>query len=375
MSSAVMSFAGNWKKSCPRGHRDYDGLAPLRTVLAALLVVALCGPAAAQTPEESVHIRDDGQAFVLWVPRANITLILPKGEFQSSAPDVKAGATANPRYFIFRHARGTPILSGWIESASRFNGVRPPDPIRLDGMTLRHEKVTFGKVGDWQTVSSELTLQGTAVAKLNAHLVREGTWIELNLTANHALPIEEQHASLKNVVASLSTGYSAAERAARVLASAAQREQLNLNWPDMDSFTVANRQNDERITLIEIVPRGQTLENWTQIGTVVANKNLHFGDVRAAYERYSAAFTAACPNVRLAVHFVEQSAAHPRLIFSRECPRGPGGYPESGVWLLIQSPTSLYVLQRGLKAQVLPEDLRTQWVELLKNARVVASNQ
>jgi hypothetical protein len=124
--------------------------------------------------------------------------------------------------------------------------------------------------------------------------------------------------------------------------------------------------------MVELLRKGESLDSWTQIGTMMSRKGVRLPDIRTAYERYAATFKKSCPDVRLAIHLIEQDIEFPRVVFSQECSKTPkDGHPEAAVWLLVQGRDSLYTVHRALRAETLPDELRAKWIEWLKTARVV----
>jgi hypothetical protein len=174
------------------------------------------------------------------------------------------------------------------------------------------------------------------------------------------------------VLALLIASFSAWGAVSEPTANTGESEGLLLNWPDEEGWAPADRQENQSIAMVELVRKPETLDRWTQIGTMIWYKGMRSPDMRANYAKYVEIFKRGCPDVRTAVHVVEQDAEFPRLIFSQECPRTPkDGHPEAALWLIVQGKQSLYAAHRALKAETLPEELRNQWVEWLKTARVV----
>ena len=154
--------------------------------------------------------------------------------------------------------------------------------------------------------------------------------------------------------------------------AAGATEGLVLNWPDEEGWKVANRQENKQVQMVEIVRGGETLENWTQLGTMIWNKGVVLPSIDKAYSVYADKLKASCPDARFNTALVENDVPFPRMIFSVECPKTPkDGHPESTVWLIVQGKQSLYVVHRATKSAALPENLRKEWVSWLKTAKVV----
>lgn len=148
-------------------------------------------------------------------------------------------------------------------------------------------------------------------------------------------------------------------------------EMFLMSWPDEEGWTVANDQDNAKMHLVEVVRKGETLENWSQLGTMMAFKNTHVPDISVVSKGLKDSHKSHCSDVHLIVHTVEQDREYPRSIFSLECSKESDGTAESGVWMATQGKSSLYLIFRSIKAGSVPEKLRTEWIEWLKTGKVV----
>ena len=153
--------------------------------------------------QESIAVDEQGQFYNLTVPVSKLAIRIPKGGFQRKVPTDAAGSRANPRYFSFNDpARGI-LISGWFESASRFQGVKDNPPGVVNGQTTTHQNVLYKKIGKWDVVSYEVSVGSFSNAHLSAHLVQANTWVELHLSADPKRSLERQHALLDEVLLSI----------------------------------------------------------------------------------------------------------------------------------------------------------------------------
>ena len=51
-------------------------------------------------------------------------------------------------------------------------------------------------------------------------------------------------------------------------------ESLILNWPESENWKVGSRQENEKMVMLELIHSNETLEKWTEIGTMVTIKGL-----------------------------------------------------------------------------------------------------
>ncbi len=49
-------------------------------------------------------------------------------------------------------------------------------------------------------------------------------------------------------------------------------ESLKLHWPESENWKVGSNQENEEMTMLELIPSNETFENWTEIGTMMAIK-------------------------------------------------------------------------------------------------------
>ena len=145
-----------------------------------------------------------------------------------------------------------------------------------------------------------------------------------------------------------------------------------LSWPDEEGWKAANKQENDKTFFIEVLRRGETFENWTQLGTMASYKRARVQDISTVPEIYHDLFKKRCPDVRLTVHTVEANREHPRVLFSLDCPKfTDGSKSESSVWIVTQGKQAVYVTHRSIREASVPEDLRSKWIEWLKTGEVV----
>lgn len=145
-----------------------------------------------------------------------------------------------------------------------------------------------------------------------------------------------------------------------------------LSWPDEEGWNLANSKESTEMVFIEVLKKGETLDNWSQLGTMVSYKNAYVPDISSVSKTFLDGYKQRCPDVRLTVHEVEQNREYPRAIFSFDCPKFVSdGKAESSVYIATQGKTSLYVTSRAIKAESVPEKLRAEWIEWFKTGKVV----
>jgi hypothetical protein len=139
---------------------------------------------------DSIAISEKDGSFFLTVPRSRVVLSFPKGDLALASVKAERG-TASPRYFYLQDRKTGLNVSGWFEPAEKFEGLTKlwaRDKARLvkAGVPIPQDE-SFVKVGEWEVVFYTITAGDVRLrAKFlncRADCVRNGTWIDLHLSA------------------------------------------------------------------------------------------------------------------------------------------------------------------------------------------------
>lgn len=125
-------------------------------------------------------------SFQFTVPESKLRLELaaPGLELETNAAGT---ANPNPRYFAVQDLTHRVMFTGWFEAAAGYQGLKAfwaKESAMLEKRGFKLEQVEFGQVQDWeviyyvQPISEKIRMQ-----HLRAELVRDGTWIDLHLSA------------------------------------------------------------------------------------------------------------------------------------------------------------------------------------------------
>jgi hypothetical protein len=134
------------------------------------------------------------------VPESKLRLVLAlEGlDRRSFRGDVKSGGSG---YFIVTRINPSLNISGWFEPASIYEGIRKlwqrDSEAMVKGGMPQPQDVTFGRQGDWQTVSYALPLPGGTHCHMRAQVVRDGSWIDLHLSSVTQRPFAEAVTDLR----------------------------------------------------------------------------------------------------------------------------------------------------------------------------------
>lgn len=96
------------------------------------------------------------------------------------------GLESNPTYFSFQNGQGV-ILSGWLDRASRFQGIKPfwaKEKAALEGKAgIQLKEETLERIGDWDGVRYVVMIGDAASQKnIRACRVAGGTWADVHVS-------------------------------------------------------------------------------------------------------------------------------------------------------------------------------------------------
>jgi hypothetical protein len=147
-----------------------------------------------------------GRGLDFTVPESRILLRMPAiGLEPKGGP--RAGAASNPGYFHLARREPMLIVSGWLEPASRYSGLKAfwdeesRSPAYAGAGAPR--KVDFLREGAWEVVAFEIPLAGAVSVHVRAERVEAGTWIDLHLSTTDARAAEALRGELLEVLRSI----------------------------------------------------------------------------------------------------------------------------------------------------------------------------
>jgi hypothetical protein len=165
----------------------------------------------------------------------------------------------------------------------------------------------------------------------------------------------------------------AAVLATLTLASAhAQLVNENLLVTMPEGYKVGWQDRNAQSRMSEMVPEGQTVENWTEMVTV----QIFFGQKTLPQlfrARINSLWAKACPNSIYAPVAAGPERGYPAEVWMQVCPSNPKtGKPEHTFFKAIQGHDSLYVVQKAFKYEPARDEV-TNWTHYLKNVSVCDS--
>lgn len=151
-------------------------------------------------------------------------------------------------------------------------------------------------------------------------------------------------------------------------------ESLALDWPDEENWKLGSSQENQQMATIELVRNNETLENWTELGTMTSYKGVTKKNVEQIMQMFFDLTKKTCAEATLSILEKSVDADPQWIIFSIECGKYDDGTgPESQVWYVIQGKDALYSNQRALKVDKIPDETKQAFVEFFKKAKLVYS--
>lgn len=149
-------------------------------------------------------------------------------------------------------------------------------------------------------------------------------------------------------------------------------ESLMLDWPDSENWKIGSNQENEQQVMIELIHANETLENWTEIGTMMSIKGVRNLAMDKAMNLFYEQAKKTAPKAKLTFIEKDETAEYPWIMFTIESPNFINDKrPESQLWYIVQGKTSLYSNFRAIKKASIPVELKDKWVAFFKTGKVV----
>ena len=149
-------------------------------------------------------------------------------------------------------------------------------------------------------------------------------------------------------------------------------ESLSLYWPESENWKIGSNQENDKMTMLELIHSNETFENWTEIGTMMSIKGAKKTLMDKAMEMQFSELKKDSPKAKLTFIEKDENAEFPWIIFTIECPKFKDDKkPESQLWYITQGKTSLYMNFRAIKESAIPENLKLKWIQFFKTATIV----
>lgn len=116
----------------------------------------------------------------------------------------------------------------------------------------------------------------------------------------------------------------------------------------------------------------QTLENWTEIGTMMSIKGAKNVPMDRAMNMMYDQAKQNSANAKLTFLEKDENTEYPWIIFTIESPNFKNDKtPESQLWYIVQGKQALYVNFRAVKKETISADLKEKWMRFFKTGKVM----
>ncbi len=140
-----------------------------------------------------------------------------------------------------------------------------------------------------------------------------------------------------------------------------------------EGYTIANRQSSGQAVLMEMIPQGQTLENWTDMVTT----QIYLGARNASFEAYQAdmlkRWKGACSRAEAIPVTDGKENGYAFRLWLQTCRHDdPARKPEITWFKMILGNDSAYVVQKAFRFEPEKEQI-TRWIRYLRGVTVCDS--
>lgn len=149
-------------------------------------------------------------------------------------------------------------------------------------------------------------------------------------------------------------------------------ESLAFHWPENENWKIGTSQETQQMAMIELIHSNETLENWTEMGTMMSVKGARNVPMDEAMESMYAQTKQNSPKAKLTFIEKDETAEYPWIIFTIESPGFKNDKtPESQLWYIVQGKDALYVSFRAVKQATVPPELKEKWIAFFKAGEIV----
>ena len=151
-----------------------------------------------------------------------------------------------------------------------------------------------------------------------------------------------------------------------------QGESLSLYWPEDENWKIGSKQENEQIDMLELIHTDETLEDWTELGSMISIKGARNTPMDKAMNLMFEQSKHNSPKAKLTFIEKDESVEYPWIIFTIESPNFKNDKtPESQLWYIVQGKTSLYTNFRAVKKAEISEDLKEKWTKFFETGKIV----
>ena len=160
-----------------------------------------------------------------------------------------------------------------------------------------------------------------------------------------------------------------------LLAGACRAEEgLLLDLPHHEGWKVGNRQYDKGVQFIELVKNGETVENWTELVTMISKPIDPLINLEVVMENFLTETQKSAPKAKLTLVEKDLKNRYPRIMFKIEAadyPGKSGQEAESDLFYLVKGVSHLFINVRAVKRPHLSKAQVDSWAATFRAAKVM----
>jgi hypothetical protein len=149
-------------------------------------------------------------------------------------------------------------------------------------------------------------------------------------------------------------------------------ESLMLMWPIDEGWKLGNSQETAEASVLEIIHEKETLQNWTEMGTMMAWKGVTNVSLDKIMDEIF--YQSKVKNEKAKRTFIDSDnkCKYPWILFTIEAPIfKDDGKPESQIWYILQGKEGLYPTFFAVKKETLSKEQIAKYSTFFKTAQVV----
>ena len=150
-------------------------------------------------------------------------------------------------------------------------------------------------------------------------------------------------------------------------------ESLVLVWPESENWKLGNSTENDQIAILELIHTNETLEKWTEFGSMLSVKGATKTPMDAAMKMMFDQTKGNAPKAKLTFIEKNETVEYPWILFTIEIPNFKSDKnPESQLWYVVQGKSALYCNFRAVKKATLPVDIKEKWIKFFKTGKIVS---
>lgn len=147
-------------------------------------------------------------------------------------------------------------------------------------------------------------------------------------------------------------------------------EVIVIDWPDSEGWVVGYEQDAENQAIIETVKTPETVENWTEIGTVFMFKDVIGTDLNNYIQKVAEISKMRAQRSELVIVTNGIEGEYDSRIFVIKAQNYRDGTSETQVQLILQGNKALYNIQRTKRTADLDNETINNWINFLRTVRI-----